>query len=98
MTDNNQPDWELATWDMSQGPFPSQSQPDQPAYQQPPTQGLTWNDFSDLLSQFHMLSTNVQETQCTSLQMAQIISDLIAHVAAIPAVQQLPPQAIDQSI
>ena len=45
-----------------------------------------------------MLSTNVQETQHTSLQMAQIISNLVARVAAIPVVQQLPPQANDQSI
>ena len=101
MTDNNQPNWESATWDTSQGPFPLQSQPDQPdqtTYQQPPTQGPTWNNFGDLLNQFHTLSTNVQEMQCTSLQMAQIISDLVAHVAAIPVVQQLPPQANDQSI
>jgi len=36
--------------------------------------------------------------QRTSLQTAQIISDLVARVAAIPVVQQLPPQANDQSI
>jgi len=91
MTDNNQPNWELAPWDMSQGPFPSQlqsDQADQPSYQQPPPQGPTWNDFGDLLNQFNTLSTSIQETQRTSLQTAQIISDLVAHVTAIPVGQQ----------
>jgi len=91
MTDNNQPDWESAPWDTSQGPFPSQSQSDQadqPSYQQPPPQGPTWNDFGDLLNQFNTLSTSVQETQRMSLQTAQIISDLVARITAIPVGQQ----------
>ena len=101
MTDNNQPNWESASWDTSQGPFPSQSQSDladQPSFQQPPTQGLTWNNFGNLLNQFHMLSTSVQETQHTSLQTVQIISDLIACVAAVPVVQQPPPLTTIPSI
>jgi hypothetical protein len=101
MTDNNQSDWELASWDTSQGPFPSQSQSDpadQPSFQQPPTQAPTWNDFGDLLNQFNTLSTNVQETQCTSLQTARVISDLVARVAAIPVVQQPPPSTTIPSV
>ena len=94
MTDNSQPDWESASWDTSQGPFPAQSQSDpadQPSFQLPPTQGPTWNNFGDLLNQFHTLSMSVQETQRTSLQMVQIISNLVACVAAVPVVQQPPP-------
>ena len=104
MTDNNQPDWESASWDTSQGPYPAQPQPDQPnppSFHHPPTPGPTWTDFGDLLNQFHALSATVQETQHMSLQTAQIMSDLVAHVAAIPAVQHLPPPASssnDQSV
>ena len=101
MTDNNQNDWESASWDTSQGPFPSQTQSDPPnptSFQQPPTQGPTWTDFGDLLNQFHSLSTSVQETQRTSLQTAQIISDLMSRVTAIPVVQPPPPSTTNPTV
>lgn len=86
-----QSDWESPQWDSSQGSQPTPGQPDpaDQAYQQPPTAAPTWDDFGNLVKQFHDLTASVREGQHINAETTRALSGLLSHIQTL----QPPPPA-----